>query len=185
MRNRSHRLRRWAAALTLTGLLFSVAMPGAGAAPEAKQRIKLEGLSLQQQKVILMVELPSAPLVAMQSGPQGVKQSEILKAEHAQLKQGLAKERIDHRVLSSHTKLFNGIAMEVRATDVARVAALPGVKSVQVDRPHALPEPQLASSVEMINALQVQTGAPGQPGIDGTGVTVAVIDTGLSVGHRT
>lgn len=180
-RNRPSRMRRLAAALTLTGLLFSLAAPGAGAGPEAR---KIAFDAGAQARVNLMVELSGPPLAALADSPADVKQADLLKAEHQALHQELAKERIAHRVLSSHTKLFNGVALEVMTTDLARVANLPGVKRVHLNRAHRIPiEPMLATSVGMIGVPQVRGGGPGQPGLDGAGVRVAVIDTGIDYSH--
>ncbi|MFZ5815068.1 MAG: hypothetical protein ACOY93_07165 [Bacillota bacterium] len=181
--NASQRLRRSVAALALTGLLFSLAVPGAGAAPEAPQKIAFN--RAREGKIMLMLELPGAPLAAMAEGIQRSRQADLLQGEHQQLLDLLGQERIAHRLLSRHTKLFNGLALEIDARDMGRVAALPGIKRIHLNRMHRMPEPQLASSVEMINAHLARAGAPGAPGVDGSGVTVAVVDTGRSVCHRT
>ncbi len=181
---KARRIRRWAASLAVTGMLFSLAAPYAGARPDGPSRIALKE---EQAHLLLMIELEGQPMAAVSPGKASIEQASILKGEHARLRQDLNKAGVAYRLLSEHTKLFNGVAVEVKVTDMARIAGLPGVKGVHAVRRHAMPEPQLSSSVPMVGAPEAWAGNPGAgvPGVDGSGIRVAIIDTGLSVGHRT
>ncbi|MBM4431018.1 MAG: hypothetical protein FJ026_11830 [Chloroflexi bacterium] len=90
--------------------------------------------------------------------------------------QGIALE-----VRWQYSYVFNGLAVSVRQDDVARIAALPGVRQVHPDTEvHAL----LEDSVPLIGADQVWTmlDPSGQP-VTGKGIRVAVLDTGIDYTH--
>ena len=72
---------------------------------------------------------------------------------------------------------YNGIAVQAQPGAAADIAALPGVKAV-----HAIPLVELDnhSSVPLIGALQAWESY----GNTGTGMSIAVIDTGLDYVHR-
>jgi|GEM_PF-6166651 len=179
-------VRRWAAALAVTGMLFGLAAPQVAATPEGPGRIALKA---DQTRLMVMIELKSAPMVSVDEAMATTRaaHASTLKAEHARLRQHLSDAGVAYKRLSEHTTLFNGMAVEVRASDMAAIAELPGVKGVHVIRRHSMPEPQLSSSVSMIGAPAAWAGNPsaGVPGVNGAGIRVAIIDTGLSVGHRT
>lgn len=70
----------------------------------------------------------------------------------------------------------NAIAVRVDASQLKNIAALSGVAKV---RPVVNYQLDLSETVPYIGAGAVQTG-----GIDGTGVTVAVLDSGIDYTHR-
>jgi minor extracellular serine protease Vpr len=70
----------------------------------------------------------------------------------------------------------NAIAVRVDATQLASIAALPGVVRVQ---PVVNYEIDLSETVPYIGASAVQTA-----GFDGTGVKVAVLDSGIDYTHK-
>lgn len=74
------------------------------------------------------------------------------------------------------TKGLNALILEVDATQLAQIAALPGVKSVRPVRNYKL---DLSETVPYIGAATAQAN-----GVDGSGVTVAVIDSGIDYTHR-
>ena len=77
--------------------------------------------------------------------------------------------------LGQVSKALNAVIVEVDASKLAAVAALPNVHSIRplVDYQVGLPE-----TVPYIGAAAVQTG-----GFDGTGVRVAVLDSGIDYTH--
>lgn len=74
------------------------------------------------------------------------------------------------------TKALNAVIFTVDATKVAAIAGLPGVRSVRKLGEYVL---DLSETVPYIGATAVQ-----QAGIDGTGVKVAVLDSGVDYTHR-
>ncbi len=70
----------------------------------------------------------------------------------------------------------NAIAVRVDAAQLKNIAALPGVAKV---RPVLSYQLDLSETVPYVGAATVQAG-----GVDGTGVTVAVLDSGIDYTHR-
>jgi len=81
-------------------------------------------------------------------------------------------------VLRQFTHVFNGIALEVPANQVALLSRVPGVKAVWPDL--TVTADDLDISVPQIRT-PLSLGLP--EGYDGTGVVVAVIDTGIDYMH--
>ncbi len=167
--------RRWWAALSVAAVLLGLLVPGAGATGRQVPRI---ARSAVEEPVRLMVQLQGAPLAEV----TGAGAEQEIAREHQGLRQQLRSEGINYQELHAHRQLFNGLTLKVKATDIGRIAALRGVAGVFVARKTQLPTPQLFSSVRMIGAPQAWAGDPAHaiPGVDGTGIIVAVIDTGKS-----
>lgn len=176
---RRHRFRLAAAAaaalVTTAGLLG----PGGGAAPAAP--------SGPDQRVI--VELSGKPAIA--AAPTRA----FAAAGRAKVDSARGKLAADHRAFLSRarkagvavhdqrslTLLDNAIALRVPASEVATLRTLPGVTAVLPDvRAHASTD----TSVPLVGAPQVwqQHDAQGRPE-RGTGVTVAIVDTGVDYTH--
>lgn len=131
----------------------------------------------------LFVQLRSSPL----SDLPGLRQERLLEAEHRAFRTRMRRAGIPFRELSSHRRLFNGLSVEVPAGQAGRIAGLRGVAGLFLVRSSDMPRPHLSSSVPMVGAPRAWAGDPERaiPGVDGTGVTVAVIDTGMSFRHPT
>ncbi|MBC8162725.1 MAG: S8 family serine peptidase [Roseiflexaceae bacterium] len=74
------------------------------------------------------------------------------------------------------TKALNAVIFRVDAAQVQAIAALPGVRSVRKVGTYEL---DLSDTVPYIGATAVQN-----TGVDGTGVKVAVLDSGIDYTHR-
>lgn len=96
--------------------------------------------------------------------------------EAAQTAVAAGVESAGGQVLASFQTLFNGLAIQADAASLSAIRALPGVVRVS-----PIPEYRLAldETVPWIGADVVQTA-----GYDGTGVTVAVLDTGIDYTHE-
>jgi subtilisin family serine protease len=79
------------------------------------------------------------------------------------------------KTLANFTKLINGVAVEISGAQVRDLYAIPGVVNVS-----PLPDYELAldETVPWIGAADVQA-----MGFDGTGITVAVLDSGIDYTH--
>jgi len=77
--------------------------------------------------------------------------------------------------LAHFTKLVNGVAVEISGAQVRDLRAIPGVVSVS---PLSNYELALDETVPWIGAADVQA-----MGFDGTGITVAVVDSGIDYTH--
>ena len=91
------------------------------------------------------------------------------------------RQGLDLDVRRTYTYLLNGLAVSLPATDAGRLASLPGVRSLHPDEQVTI---QLADSVTLIGADEVwqmhdDYGLP----VNGQGMTVAVIDTGIDYTH--
>ncbi|MFQ5596207.1 MAG: S8 family serine peptidase, partial [Anaerolineae bacterium] len=79
-------------------------------------------------------------------------------------------------VVSTYQKVLNGVQVKARPSQFNALLALPGVESIH---PVALMEPLLGDSVPHIGAQQVID----ELGIDGTGVDIGIIDSGIDYIH--
>jgi minor extracellular serine protease Vpr len=80
------------------------------------------------------------------------------------------------REIARVSRAANGVILTVKASDVVKLAALPGVLSV---RPVVNYSMDLAETVPYIGAKATQDS-----GVTGAGVTVAVLDSGIDYTHR-
>lgn len=80
------------------------------------------------------------------------------------------------KVLANYVKLANGLAVEIAAHRVAELFKIPGVVSVTPLTDYEL---DLNETVPWIGAAALQ-----EMGYDGTGIRVAVIDTGIDYTHE-
>jgi minor extracellular serine protease Vpr len=133
----------------------------------------------------LVVELEGEPLavryarsldggVSTMSSASQVAHVRELEATQARLIPRL--ESMGGVIISSYQKAYNGIQIRISLDKMLTLAKLPGVKGV-----HRLPlyEVSNESSVPWIGATRVWD----ELGFDGTGVRVAVIDTGIDYYH--
>ena len=80
-------------------------------------------------------------------------------------------------IVADYQDAYNGIGVRIALKDLNRLAGLPGVTAVRVGRNFA---PDNTAGVQYIGGSEAWTGADGKTG---TGVKVAVIDTGLDYLH--
>ncbi len=93
----------------------------------------------------------------------------------------IATRGIQAREMYRVQKALNGIAMAVAPDQLQALRALPGVKRVL---PIQLEYPTNSTSVPFIGTPNVWANTIGLPmGVDGTGITVGVIDTGIDYMH--
>jgi subtilisin family serine protease len=87
-------------------------------------------------------------------------------------------EKLGGNVMGQYTKTINGFMARVPAKEVNDIRAIPGVKEVRRAPQHEI---TLTNSVPLINADDIWEMMP--VGFKGTGITVAVIDTGIDYTH--
>src|SRR2546423_629673 len=76
--------------------------------------------------------------------------------------------------------LMNMIVADVPRSSLAALAARDDVDYISADRPvHA----NIDLVTESTGAAQAQAGAPGAPAVDGKGVAIAILDSGISANH--
>jgi subtilisin family serine protease len=85
-------------------------------------------------------------------------------------------EALGGRAIARVRKAHNAVAVRIEASRLQELSALPGVRAVRPVRNYQM---HLGSTVPYIGAATVQA-----TGVDGTGVVVAVLDSGVDYTHR-
>ena len=136
------------------------------------------GGSANETSTNWFVELASPPSV---KGTSTAK----LKAERDAFKANASADGIKFRQRYSYDSLWNGISVSVAPSQVAALESVPGVKAVYPVHTVSLPDFRSEGSggldAELKNAVGL-TGADiahNELGLDGSGVTIAVMDSGL------
>jgi len=136
--------------------------------------IELESAPLTERRQMSILErrqrtdFASAEAVAIDSELRG--EQENFKARARLIAPAL-------RVRTELRALMNAVSIEARGTEIAALAALPGVKRVELVRDfHKL----LDSSVPLINAPAMWERLGG-PSNAGAGVKIAILDTGIDI----
>ena len=128
-------------------------------------------------------ESPTAWFVELKS-PPAVKgtSAATLKAEHDAFKSNAAAAGVDYTERYSFSTLWNGLSVSVARSQVGALHSIPGVQAVYPVQPVSIgPEPSSqgtpddASSNSMIGADVAQD----ELGFDGTGVKIAIMDSGV------
>ena len=93
-----------------------------------------------------------------------------------------AASRIGRSITPSHVYdvVLNGVAVELSAAEAQQLLGVPGIKAVEPERVEYL---HTASSVNVIKAPDVWSGASGAAPSRGEGMIVGVIDTGINASH--
>jgi minor extracellular serine protease Vpr len=183
------RFRRRRVALAVTALVSavfaSVAVTGAvGAgqqlvAPGVDVTTDAKPLAARGGALNVVVTLVD-PSVAVAAGQQGLTSAEQRQysntLESKQDTLSAKAENVGATELASITTALNAVAFRVAASKVDDLRALPGVASVRAIRNYEL---DLSETVPYIGAAAVQTA-----GFDGTGIDVAVIDSGIDYTHE-
>lgn len=161
-----------------------------GAILQGSKDAELEALQPETPKdtdlVRVIVEL-DAPALTEQSGMfagkaltdagRAAQQNAIAAQEQVEAK--IAEAAPEASVRYSYSLLLNGIALECAYGHIAELEALPGVKAVHMVQTYELPtEPKVTSGGGMIGAPTAWN-----LGMDGSGMVVAVLDTGLDTDH--
>lgn len=135
------------------------------------------GTAVDESPQRWFVELSGAPVAdgARLSGAKAEKQAFRNGARAARL------NYIEHYAFNS---LFNGLSISVSRAQLGTLMRIPGVKAIYPVDTIALPDPG-ESSAELFTALAM-TGADiaqNELGLDGSGIRVAVMDTGIDIDH--
>jgi subtilisin family serine protease len=166
---RRRRSMRLAAGLTALVLLIPLT-PAASAAPSG------DGATTTR----VIVQLVGTPAL---DGPRAQAHARVtaLRGQHAAFRQQVAATGIHAKIGGEVTQLLNAVAVSTDPAGVARLRALPGVAAVY---PDAAMHASVDVDVSLIGAPQAwQTNDPSGRPDQGTGETVAVVDTGIDYTH--
>lgn len=157
---------------------------------------RLQAISAEQyqpqDRVHVIVELEDAPLVENQAAfadgtltTQGLRMQKAAQQKHRQVLSQIAaiQKQVSSRnavtVKYDYTLLVNGLAIECQYGCLDQIRALGGVKDAYVAQTYQLPTtPQMTTSNDMIGSAAVWNA-----GFDGSGMVVAVLDTGIDMDH--
>lgn len=135
-----------------------------------------------------LVELARAPVADLAPGAtqiQRLNHAAALAADKQAFRNAARAAGIAFRERRSFSVLFNGFAAEFPARQLPAIARLPGVKAIYPNLTFSIPPIRQLSDPEMATALAM-TGADiaqSELGLTGTGVRVAVMDTGIDYHH--
>src|SRR4029453_19151563 len=106
-----------------------------------------------------------------------------LKAEHDAFKANAAAEGVKVSERYSFDRLWNGYSVSVAPSQVGALGSIPGVKAIYPVETMSLPPSENVgnNTIELKNAVGL-TGADSaqnELGLDGSGVTIAIIDSGV------
>lgn len=155
------------ALLVTLALLISLLSGAAGAAAVTR-------LPAGAETQTLFVELAGLPLA--DEGAMPGRGPAAIVAEQRQFRAAARAAGIRMQEQYSYSTLFNGLSVTIAVRDLPALARLPGVQNLYPVVRYELPE--LAASTQMIGAPTAL-----DLGYDGTGVRVAVIDTGIDYTH--
>ncbi len=138
------------------------------------------------EPVSVIVEMDQPSLIASMQA-QGTTPSQMGAAAQRSYAQGLLQAQtplvaeVQARggaVLGQYTKVYNGALVRIKGSEVDALRKMAGVKAVHRAPRHTI---ELTNSVPLIDAPEVWEALP--TGYDGSGVTIAVIDSGIDYTH--
>lgn len=149
--------------------------------------VELEGAPLAQQtendvEVFAASQAGRSAIQKMQSTQQSIR-AKIQKATGRAAVQ-TASVNGSGSLEYSYTTVFNGFSMKLRYGDLDKARAIPGVKGVYVAEQYDLPTTSdatisMSSSTGMVGSTEANA-----LGYDGTGMIVAILDTGFDQDHE-
>lgn len=146
------------------------------------QVIKNDGATVSEKQTVI-VELDETPVA------EGGDMEKVKAQQQAFLKQ-LSAKGISYEYKCGYTNAINGVAITVSLSNVTTIKGLSGVRSMSLSETYAKPaEIDLKSGGQQNYSKIYANGIYDSSeytanGIDGTGMTVAILDTGLDYTHQ-
>lgn len=124
------------------------------------------------------VELGGAPIA------DGGRRASI-RAEQRAFRGNAAAAGLSYRERYAYDTLFNGFSVEIDATQLGRLSRLPGVKAIYPVDTIGVPETEVQPRAELFTSLAMIGAdiAHSELGLDGAGVKLAIMDTGIDIDH--
>ncbi len=131
-------------------------------------------------------ETPKSWFVELTGNPEadgGARSS--LDSERAGFKRDANEKGVKYEVRRSYSDLFNGFSVRANGSEIVKISRLPGVRAVFPIGQSALPKTNAVSNPDIATAISM-TGADvaqNELGLDGSGIKVGVIDSGIDLQH--
>ncbi len=141
-------------------------------------------------QIRIIVELSQEPVVKYASN-DNVKVSdltsttrekitdELLKIQK-EVKNDIADNNINIKYHHSFVNIFNGFSGTTTLSEAKKIEKLTNVKSVYIANEYQRPEPDMNTSLDIVNARETWS----ELGYDGEGMVVAIVDTGIDPSHK-
>ena len=147
--------------------------------------VSLDGKSLSERAGGELV----SEYITTDAGKDAVR---AIESEQASFLASLKKAAISYELVGSYNAVMNGVALNVRTAQLTQIKALGGVSTVSVSQTYAVPQEEEgdSSSVAQTNYSNIyENGIYNSSdlvaeGYDGSGMTVAILDTGLDYTHE-
>ncbi|MGN0806513.1 MAG: S8 family serine peptidase, partial [Candidatus Coproplasma sp.] len=141
-----------------------------------------DGASTSSSTHTVIVELDATPVA------EGGDEDRIEAQKNSFLKQ-LSANGVDYEFKYAYSNIFNGVAITVPLSSLSTIKSISGVSSISLSTTYALPAEVDSSSSGQINYSKIyangiyDSSEYTSQGIDGTGMKVAILDTGLDYTH--
>lgn len=104
----------------------------------------------------------------------------------------LSQMGVSYKLIHRYSTIMNAMALEVNYSDFQKLAGVNSVKSVVLSSSYAYPEAITSTSLDVTEnpsnvyatGIYNSQGVIDKYGIDGSGMTVAILDTGLDYAHE-
>lgn len=145
-----------------------------------------EEVALVPSPDVLVDETPHLWFVELSGSPtaDGASLSAV-RAEKSAFRNAAKKAGVVYKERYAFDVLFNGLSIDAPATELSKISRIAGVKNVWPVVTETLPPYTKEAAADLYTAL-AQTGADiaqSSLGLTGTGVRVAVMDTGIDYNH--